>query len=596
MLAIKVNNAFLDLPADMSLELERNNPFLSEDIQGEFSLGLTLKYSEKNYSLLQYIGNFYKKNIKYTLDAQLYDNGSFRYAGKLVITQHQTNMNNVESTVWTGFFTIGAASFQQEIENVLLQDIDLGGDRTFNWTTFDADDRTNGFFQHVHAARIPNAFPYTFYPIFNDDWFGDIGVSAAKFMNSLATDGTNHFFGESLPLSATQLYGNYGSFCPAIYLSFLLDKIFQNYGWQLSGEVVNDIGYQKLTIPSFQAIKWVDYSNILIAEYFSPMPVIIFDLADHVPQDLTVGALLINIKNRLGWYFDFDSNTKTAYLRANKNLVGTPVKDWTNFVLADYAAEYTDPEKVYSLVNNIDSADTYPLVKIIDESAIAGRVSSFSTLPAASITYSGLIYFAFFENNYYVCEYNATSTLYEWNIYSNNVGDYVPAGSKDAIESEISTMPVALRGIITGGAKALVPVCHQVGNYWQSVVGYQPFGIRFLFYHGMYPDTTGIKYPYASCHNLAISGTPPTGSWSLPYRHQYAFTNDGSYDYWWQKWLALLGIQDTRTFTLQLPVTELKKFTFNDTIFINNVYFLVKSVKEVLPYKGMVEMKMKRIY
>jgi len=134
-----------------------------------------------------------------------------------------------------------------------------------------------------------------------------------------------------------------------------------------------------------------------------------------------------------------------------------------------------------------------------------------------------------------------------------------------------------------------------LGNFWKSKNGKQPWGIRFLFYHGMFADTGGVTYPYASCHNLAISGTP-SGEWSLPYRHEYAFTNDGSYDYWWKAWLNLLAVQDFRTFTLALPITELKKFSFSDIIFINNVFFIVQSAKEILPYKELIKMKMKRIY
>lgn len=592
MLAIKINNTFLDLPADMSLELERNNPFLTDDIQGEFSLGLTLKYSETNYRLLQYIGNFYKKNNKYTVDAQLYDNGSFRYGGKLVINQHQSNMNNVESTVWTGFFTMGSASFLQEIQDVLLQDVDLGGVRTFNFTGYNATDGSGGFFQHVHSARVPNALPYTFYPIHNIKWFGNDDYDGNKFMNALATNGSNNFFGKPDNMGNVY-YSNAASFCPAIYLSFLLERIFKNFGWQLSGDMLNDTGYQKLTIPSFQAIKWINFVDVLAAWLYDPMPVIKFDLADHVPQDITIGSFLINLKNRFGWYFDFDSNSQTAYIRANKNLVGGTVKDWTKFVQADYLAEYQDNQKVYSLINNIDSNDTLPITKNIDESNLT-RVSKFSALPAAGKAYEGNIYFALFENNYYVCEYNTTTSIWQWNIYANNIGDYTPTDNNDAIESDISTMPVALR-TTSGTVKALVPVCAQTGNYWNSKAGQQSFAVRFLFYHGMWPDTNGVPYPYASCHNMAITGTP-TGEWVIPYRHQFASVNDGSYDYWWQAWLILLSIQDFRTFTLQLPVMELKKFNFSDTIYINNVSFIVRSIKELLPYKGMVEMKMKRIY
>lgn len=589
MLAIKVNNEFLDLPADTGMELSRNNPFLSDDIQGEFSMGLTLRYSEKNYRLLQYIGNFYKKNTKYTVDAQIFDGGLFRYAGKLVINQHQTNMNDVESTVWTGFFTIGSSSFLQDIQDVLLQDVNLGGDRSFAWEGYVKTG--TGFWAHIHNARVPNAFDYTFYPISNVGWYPN---TQTVWMNKLTDNGTNDF--EDNPDQHIYLgSGSPISLCPCIYLSFLLKKIFENFGWRIDGEILNDTGFKKITIPTFQAIKWVDITREWIGGtwVFSPYATITFNLSDHLPPDLTIGSFLVSIKNRFGWFFDFDSNTKTVYLRANKALIGGAVKDWTKYVQANYPAEYQDPEKVFSLINNIDTSDDLPVTKNVDEADLI-RADSFASLPAAGAALDGKIAFALFENNFYVCQSDTTAAAYVWQFYAHNVGDYVVANADSTIESDISTMP-SDRFTIRSGVDILAPVCNLQGNFFKSSAGQQPWGIRFLFYHGMFADTGGVLYPYASCHNLAISGTP-SGEWSLPYRHQAGDVNDGVYDYWWKAWLQLLSVQDFRTFTLALPITELKKFSFSDIIFINNVFFIVQSAKEVLPYRGLIEMKMKRIY
>lgn len=597
MLALKIHNEFLDLPADIGVELERNNPFLSDDIQGEFSLGLTIRYSEKNYRLLQYSGNFYKKNEKYTVDAEIYDDGLYRYSGKLVINQHQANMNEIEETIWTGFFTIGASSFLQEIQDVLLQDVDLGGVRSFPWTTADPDDGSGGFFQHIHHARTPNAFPYCFYPIYNEGWST---TDNCKWMNKL--EGSNYF---QLPVNDSypdMREGNAISLCPAIYLSFLLEKIFANFGWKLSGDLLNDVGYKKVTIPSFRAIIWVGFGKYFMGSYwvFGYANTVHFDLADHVPPDITIGSFFVSLKNRMGWYFDFDSNTKTATLRANKSFLQSPVKNWTSFAQAAYTSEYPDVAKKYSLINNIDSSDTYPVIKTIDEDNVI-RVADAASLPAPTEDNDGAIAFALFENNYYTCKPNDGTSSYEWVFYAHNVGDYAPPNSDTPIESDISTMPLRLSNH-RSGYNILVPVCNQAGNFWKSKNGVQSWGIRFIFYHGMYSDvktdgsfTDALPYPYASCHNLALSGTP-SGEWTLPYRNEYAFTNDGAYDYWWKDWLKVLAIQDFRTFTLALPIIELKKFSFSDIIFINNVFFIVQSAKEVLPYKGLIEMKMKRIY
>ena len=591
MLAIKVNNEFIDLPADVSLELERNNPFLSDDdIQGEYSLGLTISYTEKNYRLLQFTGNFYKPTQKYIVDAEIYDAGMFRYAGQLVITQHSSNMNNIEQTVWTGFFTIGSAAFLQSIQDVLLEDVDYGGDRSFTWNGADPNSGAGTFWQHIHEARVPNAFPYTFYPIYNDSFASDYRT---RWMNKLNPQ--NNFEAPIGDMSAYMELGNAISLCPAIYLSYLLQQIFANFGWKLSGEILDDTGFKKITIPSFNSIHWTDYNRRgpdQRLEYSQSSP-IVFDLADHVPPDLSIGSFLVSIKNRKGWWFYFDSNTKTAYLHSYKSNIAAPVKDWTKYVQSTYTADYSDPDKVYSLVNNIDPADDYPVTLNIDESLIT-RIASRASLPAPGIDYDGQYYFIFNENSYYLCEIDESTSDYAWHFAANNIGDYTPANADTTIESDISTMPGSLIAA-SSGANILVPQCQVAGNYWHSTLGDQSWGVRFLFYHGMFPDTDGNNYPYASAVNETISGRA-TGDWSLPYRHQFGAVNDGTYDYWWKEWLKLLSIQDTRTFTLALPVNELRNFSFSDRIFINNVFFTVASAKETLPYKDLIEMKMKRIY
>lgn len=599
MLGIKINNEYLDLPADIGLEMERNNPYLTDDIPGEYSLGLTIKYTDRNYRILTHAGNFYRKNEKLLFDAAIYDKGGFRYGGVLVINQHSSNLNRISETSWTGFFTIGSSSFFQQIKDVRLQDIDYGGTRTFPFTTDNHWDGSGGFWQHIHAARVPNSFPYTFFPIYNIN-NGWSEIYSASWMNRV-NDYNNFLSGLGYELHFVDT--NAISIVPAIYLSFLLEQVFKSAGWKLAGNVLTDPGFMKLTMQSFQAIRWCDFKwNLGHSKFlFTALPNVSFDLADHVPQSKTVGQLVTNLKTRFGWYFDFDSNTKTAYLLAYKNHNNTSAKNWTRYVSAGYNAEYQEPAKIFSLINNIDSNDTYPVILKIDESELLPPVYSIETLPDASLYAEGTAIFVFLQNSYYATQYNTGSGVFEWIFFSHNVGNYEPDKADTSIESDIGTMPVEIR-YHRSGYQALIPVCHQLGNFFNSKVGVQDWGMRLLFYHGMVSDqkqdnsfTGALLYPYASCHNLTIDNHE-LGAWSIPYRHEYLAVNDGTYDYWWKEWLKLLSIQDTRTFTLQLPITELKKFSFNDTIVIDNVFFVVVSFKEVLPYKGVSEFKMKRIY
>lgn len=155
-------------------------------------------------------------------------------------------------------------------------------------------------------------------------------------------------------------------------------------------------------------------------------------------------------------------------------------------------------------------------------------------------------------------------------------------------------MPLELLEYYTGHS-ALFPACNQPGN-WAQNNATNSWGIRILFYFGMQPDQQGTNYPYASCTNRNTQNMVMPIPWALPYKHNFGAANDGTYEYWFKEWLKLLAIQDTRTMQLDLPITELKKFSFSDMIVINNVWFLIQSFKEVLPYQGRIEARMKRIY
>jgi len=131
---------------------------------------------------------------------------------------------------------------------------------------------------------------------------------------------------------------------------------------------------------------------------------------------------------------------KTAYLRSDKSLIEGAVKDWTDFVQSAYTAEYQDIAKIYSLINNIDQSDYFPVVKNVDETGLL-RVANVAALPAASDVYDGSYAYALSENNFYLCQPDETTNVYKWIFYAHNIGDYSPANADTPIESDISTMP-----------------------------------------------------------------------------------------------------------------------------------------------------------
>lgn len=581
MIAFKINNEFVELAPDAGIELQRSNPFIGDDVEGEFSLPVSIRYSDKNYRILNYSGNFYKKHAKYSVGADLYENGLFRYSGTLSITQHESDISNLNETKWTGVFTTGVASFLQQVGDVLLQDINYGPDISYPWTGADSADGSNGFWQHIHQARTPNLFPYVFYPIKNKGYDEDLKVTwcnklspSNKFEVAVVDQGSGVF-----------IYGNPSGICPAIYLSFILQKIFAHFGWKLEGDLLSDTQFQKITLPSLRGIDWLNFFSRPLKLFTNRNPVV-WNLQDFVPRDISVSAFLVGLRNRFGWGMDFNSTTKTAVFKTNKQRAKSAVKDWTRFVNKSYSSQYTDQSKTYALVNNIGSEDTYPVIMSVPNEY--NTVLKKSDLPSPDESTMDKFTLILTLNAFYQGAMDETG--YIWKFYSDNIGDYRPANATDEITSDIATMAMSEQ-VTHGSVTALVPTCNIKGSLPKSVPS--TWGCRMLFYHGFRNDSAGVGYPFASPHNFDQGGADLGGNWVMPFE---GYGVKAAAAYWWHDWLTFLQVQDTRTFVLSLPVTELKKFNWVDLIFINNVVFMVTQVTEKLPYSGLVNMKMKAIY
>lgn len=600
MLGIKINNGFLDIPSGVLMELQRNNPMLSTDeIEGEYSFPISVRYTENNYRLFQFVGNWYKVNSKYTVDAEIYDNGQLRYTGKLVIINHTGNLLNPETLTWNVTIYLNSSSFMQDIRDVYLKDIDLGGDRSFPFTGYDIDDDSGGFWQHIHEARTPNAFPYTFYPVKNPSWKPEEprwNPDYAGWMNRLNDDGNFQYDPDGVDNRP-----NIFNIVPSIYVKYILERIAAHKGWKLTGDMLNDTGFNKLTQVGTRAIEWIERRSFAPTESIPSLwfsytlkDEIIFNLKDFVPQNITCEQYLINLKNRLGLKIDFDSISKTLSINPLKLTIYNQAKDWSKYALTPYIVDYKETVNKYSLINNIDSDDTFPLSANIDPSKTIAAVENQSMLPAPADTADGAICYSYKENIYWINEWDEDIHSYKWNLLSHNIGNREVADANKTFTSDFSTMPT-IPQVIRPGVKALIPTCDKQGNH-AAFKEYTEWAVRLLFYHGMVNDEDGQPYPYASCHSSDNEGNNDLTPWSLPYERRYADLNNGVYDYFFKDYLSYIQKDDVRTMVFALPVHELLTYSWADRIRINNAEFIAESYKEIVPYKGLVEFKLKRVF
>jgi hypothetical protein len=589
MIGIEINGEFLDLPTTF-FEVVRNSPYITnEELLGEYSLPVSIPYTDKNYRLLNYYGNHYKAHKKESIEGALHGGPNFMHNGKLVIDGFDKNMNVPGSQLTTGIFTFGISSFWQDVKGKKLTDLTLGGTRNFTWTTNNPYDGSPGFWQHVHAvASAP--IEYTFVPIYNDgygDYPGDLSSASFKhidWMNKLDMNAHSVLYFADIQ--------NAVSLCPAINIKYLLLQAMQQYGWKIEGEVLDDPTFSKLYSQSFRGIYWCNYSTATGFVNIFVKSSIDINLAEHVPDDYTIADFIIDLKNRYGICFKFDTNTKKCTALWLKNVVENSGVDFTAYVGAQVNVKTDAAVRNISLRNVQDSSDSYIAVTENASFPQEAPVRALRNRPAPAGIDEGNFIYVFEENTWY--QRVTTGGTAVWRRVLDNIGDYVAADETESITTKINTFAISeqvVRGWSGHNYYGYMMACNQPGNWKQNEI-ITPFTMRSFICHGPQldrrDDNTTVEsayYPYGSCHTSDNNGND-LGGWSNIYKYNFGGINNGIYEAQLKNWVQIFANTDVRTYTFLLPLYMLQQLKFEQVIIIKSVRFLIKTIKYTLPYNG----------
>ncbi|RYZ62353.1 MAG: hypothetical protein EOO14_02545, partial [Chitinophagaceae bacterium] len=322
MLGIQVNGEFLELNPGTQLELYQDNPFLQlgDELRGDVSLPFEVKCTPKNMRLLQHAGLLQKRIDTAGVEAVLFDNGVQHSTGRLKVEKPSVHLNMVDKGSISLYYVSGVSSFYQDIKDVNLRQLNMGGSRVFGWDNF--SNTGAGFWGHatdVLNGRVVD--DYVYFPVWNEDFAQDVQV-----MNKIKQVGSELRF-EMYSDNLAQSVGN--ALVPFIKLPYLLKRIEAFCGWRFEGSILSDADFLKIVLVNFRAIEWHWMERRsggadIIHPYFTPA----FDLADHLP-DISLSEWLINLKNRFGWWFDFDRRNKVIRIRRLMEVAVTTIKDFT---------------------------------------------------------------------------------------------------------------------------------------------------------------------------------------------------------------------------------------------------------------------------
>lgn len=591
-LSIEVNNTKLQLPPGMVMELERESPILqfNEELKGGASLPVTIDNTATNATALEQSGALQKKVNKAGFDAVLYDGKFYSLKGKLKVEKVLADLNRAQRSKLSLYFLSDVSDFYQDVKDVKMRDIELGGDRSFDWDELNTVTGT-GFWKHIHevANSAPNSYDYAFYPVINHGWMAaedDPGV-----MNKMYYDPA--VFGDpGKPIRFPTVYVGLTNreanrIVPFPYLHYVIDKLFEHIGWTVEGDILDDADFRKITMLNFRAIDWAAKGTGPTSYW--PRDPVVFNLKDHMPPDMGVGSFLIALKNRFGWVYYFDKTRKKCTIKQLGDIVNSVPLDITQLVNVVPSKNVIQEEKLFALRCTDGQGGGELDTTIID---LQAQVNKWEDLPAADETMYGQVRLVVKENTYYIVE-RQDDDSYDWEILSANLYDYVPANDTDEITTEAGTVPMEK----FDEYMKLCPRMDNQGEWFGRNDSEATWGIHLLFFHGPKNKDIGSteQYPYASNH-CYTPDLVKVADWGLTYTSYLTDGTDvGLYITFFKTFLELLKQHEEITVVVQMPLHRLKEIDFDKLIVVAGVKMIIKTMKYKIPYQRNMELVCWRI-
>lgn len=601
----------MDLQTGTRLQRERRSPIFLEQtdtgkdaIPGEVSYPFTIPLSDKNLRLLGWPDQLpVNKTLQH--DVILEDAGMQLSQGKLIIDTVTAHMNKSNVGSIDCHILSNVSEFWQRVKDKKLSDLSLGGERSFAWAGYDLV--TPGFWKHAHdtwAYNDSDDGDYVFSPIFCGNYKGE---EEGTWIN-----------GWEVHSSQIQLARekNYYCLCPHVYLAYIIKQIFTEHGYTISGDLLDDPDFKQICFESYRGVNWaVPTLNGPAATptvTVSPINPVKLRVAEHVPPEMTVGELLVELQKLFPVSFLINDKSKSCQIVWLTDLSGAGSTDRTESFSPQFSFSF-ETDQAGEKVIAFDRARDEQSVDVLEsEYKFMGTVNSLADLPTASSTYQQEMYFIRYLNAYYVCnnfaETGGSSTQYQWQKAGDNVGGYAPEGATDTYTSSIEVTIFGPNTIILhyyGSGNHLngyFPFTYRLGNWFAAGNSrdFEPWPPKIFFYRGLQafsaggtmPLATNSKYNFNSAYPIGASHAS-VGNWSLSYKS--GSDAYGLIDMFWSKWLPSLQTNEIIKGRLYLKFHEYLQWDWNNVLLLRNTPYLVKKITEILPYEGYIDVEAQRV-
>jgi hypothetical protein len=586
MLQIIKNGIELDIAPGTTINIERNNPmFLLDNIFGEYSTPITFLNTPKNIAAMGGFCFDTQRKNKTKFEIEVRDKGSFAFLATAVIDNSKTNRRYLEKGSITGFLLIGISKFYNQIKDKKANTLSLGGDRVFNFTSFDPDDLSTGYWQHFHATW-DNTHDYIIAPVHNSYILGTDNIEAFGlyngFMNQLGADGK---------LDNTPFVGVF----PFPRVKYVIEQIFIENGWSIDTSELDGTDWQNLFLFNCVALEYYGFGPSLT---FVPKTTLTINAGTWFSPELTQFDVLIELCRHYGWVPICGTNDNACKLIPLKKGTSGNVYDLTEYASTEVLNDFKADIKKYSFKNTFGGNDNAIASASTENYTIAPPVNSYDDLPTPDANYDTKLIFVYLENKYYKIELDEATVTRNWVVAFDNIYDEEVTESTETIDSKVTTFPIYFTKYRTSGGT------DYYGHFpYSQQSKLNNWGLRTFYYHGMVIEKLDdggdgtLYYPQLSPIRCLPDGTE-NALFSNVFRH--ADPNSGGADkgiinYWFKDWLNKISPAEINEQAIYLPMRLFKQLQWNDQILLFNVPYVFRSFTEIRPFKNVIQAKLQRI-
>lgn len=546
MIEIKIGSDTLDLYANTGIEYTLNNAvFTSADtstLPGSYSFPISIPATGTNLRLLKYptMVNSSEKYVPKQADIYMYGIRLF------------TGLLKIETADEKSISVYIVASGLSDLKEIKLPELDFGGDREIG--------NQAAMLAHAKATTVtPLDYDYIFFPVVNRNFIP--GKKPWYYQNDWDYSTQQFKVSADNPL-----------LMPFIRLEYLLDKVFAKTGYTFKNEFQTTAELRSIVLHSLYSL----YNRNAMSTFIS--------LKDHVP-DITCADIVKRVASRfcLGLFPNIFSKS-LRLIPLQRVLSAPPTQDWTDKVHRAYTITYQDTDIPAAFKTAEDSAD-----KVFAFLAQLTKPTTYTTIQNVD-DILGEPY-----GDYYVIaagEYWRSSILRQYMIYKD-FGKAPDTLDKPVVDLDLTPLMDLHDFYNTANyTNTQLPNIDQAGTVtYQDGVdedtnpvfveqkNAQP--VRISIYRGMVYDGQANTYPLGSGIRYGPLGQV-LGDYSLRIDGP-----DGIYEKWWSRWHNMLYSGKRVTMRVNLSLSDLVAFEFDQKVRIDNMDYFITSMKVQMTMQGL---------